>query len=278
MNNQKPQMSFSLFGASRIGIALAYQLHRIGYKPEFVWNRHQPRLNQAIQFVPFANQTTELATACRRLPNLIIIAVADDAIESVATQISQCAEDFSRVMAFHTSGFLNSKALEKLELKGAVTGSLHPVVSVPDVPSGIRLLERCIYTCEGAIKNSLMKLVTAIGAKPYALNRRQKEIVHLSAVFLNNYIVALVNAIKNLGADHAISPDQVQAILRPISEQGISSGWEKSIAEALTGPLIRGDFKTIEKHLDLLSDNRELKALYQGFIDLILRIIGQPPR
>jgi predicted short-subunit dehydrogenase-like oxidoreductase (DUF2520 family) len=50
------------------------------------------------------------------------------------------------------------------------------------------------YTCEGEIKNTLAELVSTIGGQPFILNRRQKEIVHVAAVFMNNYVVALINA------------------------------------------------------------------------------------
>jgi len=277
MNKGQSPLSFSLFGASRVGISLAYHLHRIGFRPDFIWNRHPERLIRAKSFVPFQNQSIKLASACRSRPNWIIIAVTDDAIEDVANGISRFAKDFSTVKVFHTSGFLNSSSLDSLRRKGASTGSLHPVISVPDVPTGIGLLASCIYTCEGPVKNSLMNLVIRIGGKPYLVNRRQKEVIHLSAVFLNNYVVALINAIKKLSSDYTISPEKARSILQPISQQAVLSGWEKSATEALTGPLMRGDLKTIEKHLDLLDNYQELKKLYQKFIDLALQVIAHPP-
>lgn len=268
MNNDQPDQSFCLIGASRVGISLAYHLHRIGYRPGFVWNRRSERLAQARQFVPFQNFSTEMEIGCHNHPEWIIIAVSDDAIEEVAKKLADCGQDFSAVKVFHTSGFLNSQALSSLKHKGAATGSLHPVVSVPDIPTGIKMLKNCVYTCEGALKKPLMELVNTIGGQPFQLNRRQKEVIHLSSVFLNNYVVLLINAIKQLNADNLLPPDKARAILESISRQAILIGWEKSLAEGLTGPLIRGDYKTIEKHLDLLEDFQELKRLYQGFIDL----------
>lgn len=277
MNNDQPEKSYSLIGASRVGISLAYHLHRIGYRPEFVWNRRPERLAQARQFVPFQNFSTELEAGCRNHPHWIIIAVSDDAVEEMAARLAECKIDFQAIRVFHTSGFLNSQSLSKLKHKGAATGSLHPVVSVPDIPAGIKLLGNCVYTCEGEIKQPLTELVTAIGGQPFPLNRRQKEVIHLSAVFLNNYVVALINAIKKLSEDNNITPEKARAILQPISQQAITSGWEKSAAEGLTGPLMRGDYKTIEKHLELLDNYQELKRLYQGFIDLAMQVVAHPP-
>ncbi|HOV24525.1 MAG TPA: DUF2520 domain-containing protein [Candidatus Marinimicrobia bacterium] len=267
---------FNLFGASRVGVSLAYHLNRLGFKPEFVWNRSPERLAQAKQAVPFQNFSTDLKAACRDKPDWIIIAVTDDAIEEIATQISRCLPDFKAVKVFHTSGFLSSMALSSLKRKGAATGSLHPVVSVPDIATGIRLLCQCVYTCEGVIKKSLAEIVKSIGGQPYLLNRQQKETIHLSAVFLNNYVVALINAIKILNSDSNLEPSKAQAILQPITEQAVLSGWEKSATDALTGPLMRGDYQTIEKHLALLDNYPELKKLYQDFIDLALQVVAHP--
>jgi predicted short-subunit dehydrogenase-like oxidoreductase (DUF2520 family) len=269
---------FNLFGASRVGVSLAYHLNRLGFKPEFVWNRSPERLVQAMKTVPFQNFSTDLTAACRSKPDWVIIAVTDDAIEEIATQISQCLPDFKAVKVFHTSGFLSSMALSSLKRKGAATGSLHPVVSVPDIATGIRLLGQCVYTCEGVIKKSLAEIVRSIGGQPYLLNRKQKETIHLSAVFLNNYVVALISAIKILNSESDLEPSKAQAILRPITEQAVLNGWEKNVADALTGPLMRGDYQTIEKHLALLNNYPELKKLYQDFIDLALQVVAHSKR
>jgi len=277
MSDPQPTNNFSLMGASRVGISLAYHLNRIGYRPEFVWNRRPERLALARQYVPFVNFSTEFEHGCRNRMDWIIIAVTDDAVEEVAARIAECGIDFQAVNIFHTSGCLNSQALNKLKQKGALTGSLHPVVSVPDVPTGLKLLGHCNYTCEGEIKNTLAELVSTIGGQPFILNRRQKEIVHVAAVFMNNYVVALINALKKLGAENTIPPEKLRAVLEPISQQAISSGWGKNIAEALTGPLIRGDYQTIDKHLQLLENYPELKRLYQVFIDLARQVLAEPP-
>ncbi|NLA23292.1 MAG: DUF2520 domain-containing protein, partial [Candidatus Marinimicrobia bacterium] len=142
--------------------------------------------------------------------------------------------------------------------------------------TGIRLLGQCVYTCEGVIKKSLAEIVRSIGGQPYLLNHKQKEAIHLSAVFLNNYVVALINAIKILNSKNNLEPSNVRAILQPINEQAVLSGWEKSATDALTGPLMRGDYQTIEKHLALLDNYPELKKLYQDFIDLALQVVAHP--
>ncbi|HPD26528.1 MAG TPA: DUF2520 domain-containing protein, partial [Candidatus Marinimicrobia bacterium] len=64
----------------------------------------------------------------------------------------------------------------------------------------------------------------------------------------------------------------------PITEQAVLNGWEKNVADALTGPLMRGDYQTIEKHLALLDDYPELKKLYQDFIDLALQVVAHSKR
>ncbi len=278
MNDDRQAPGFSLYGASRVGIALSHHLHRIGLQPEFVWNRRPERLAQARQYIPFQNFSTEFEAGSRNHPHWIIIAVNDDAIEEIAVRLAQSGANLQNVKIFHTSGFLNSLSLSKLKRLGAVTGSLHPVISIPDIPTGIKLLASCIYTCEGSLKKSLAELVTAIGGAPFPLNRRQKEIVHLSAVFLNNYVVTLINAVKMLNAENGLPAAKARAILQTISQQAVTAGWEKSAAEALTGPLMRGDYQTIGKHLDLLDNYQELKRVYQGFIDLALQITAPPSR
>lgn len=264
--------SFSLFGASRVGIALAYHFHRAGYLPGFVWNRSEEGLNKALRWVPFKYESTSIKDFQGK-SNWIIISVSDDAIESIAQKLADSVDNLNNVNAFHTSGFLCSEVLNPLKEKGCRTGSFHPVLSVPDIKTGVREMPSAVFTCEGEIDKELVKLVERIGRKSVILTPEQKELVHVSSVFLSNYSVSLIAAVKELCEKKGLSEDKATMILKELSEQAVESGWNKSLSDALTGPIVRGDVKTIEKHLELLDEYPELKKLYADFGILALNLI-----
>lgn len=265
--------SFSLFGASRVGVSLAYHFHRAGYSPEFVWNRSEEKLNKALKWVSFKNESTCIESFEKK-SDWIIISVSDDAIESVAQKLAESVDDLNNVNAFHTSGILSSEVLNPLKEKGCRTGSFHPVLSVPDIRTGIGKMSSAVFTCEGEIQKELVELAEKIGGKGIQLTPEQKELIHVSSVFLSNYSVSLIAAVKELCKKKGLSEDKTKMILKGLSEQAVENGWSKPLSDVLTGPIVRGDVKTIEKHLRLLEKYPELKKLYVDFGILAVNMLA----
>lgn len=265
--------TFSLFGASKVGVSLSFNLYKSGYYPKFLWNRSENRLLNALKYVPFNTYSTDM-NKFQLKTEWIIISVSDDAIEKVAESIAKLPENFANVKIFHTSGCFGSTVLQSLKEKGARVGSLHPVLSVSGIKSGIENLPTAIFICEGEIQSELIKLVRKFGGTGIALDSNQKKVIHISATFLNNYIVVLIEAVKRLCKDNGLSEEKTGQILRNLSEQSIKQGWNYKISEILTGPLIRGDVKTIKEHLNHLEKTPNLKHLYIDFAKLALKMLN----
>jgi predicted short-subunit dehydrogenase-like oxidoreductase (DUF2520 family) len=48
----------------------------------------------------------------------------------------------------------------------------------------------------------------------------------------------------------------------------------RGVPDALTGPLVRGDLKTVESHLAVLDPMPEMKAAYLAFVRLSLPLLA----
>ncbi|MBN2600605.1 MAG: DUF2520 domain-containing protein, partial [Candidatus Marinimicrobia bacterium] len=70
-----------------------------------------------------------------------------------------------------------------------------------------------------------------------------------------------------------INSETLLVLLRTLSRQAIDNAWAKSLSEALTGPVARGDQKTIEKHLNQLTNTPELKKLYKQYVALTRHLL-----
>ena len=271
---KKEKNTFCLFGASRVGVSLAFHLCRIGLVPEYVWNRSEKGLNRAVEWVPFNKRFTSIEE-CNSRTDWMVISVSDDSIKYVCNSISKLNIQFDGIKVFHTSGFHSSDILKELELKGCETGSLHPVISVPDIHTGIEKMPSSVYTCEGEIRDQFCDLVTKIGGQGVKLSSRQKESVHIAAVFLSNYNLVLINAIKKLCDSEGVSSDETKLILKRLSMQAIDNGWEKTLEESLTGPISRGDAETVGKHIEFLKNNPELLSLYREYGTLTTKVVEE---
>ncbi|HDP68136.1 MAG TPA: DUF2520 domain-containing protein [Candidatus Marinimicrobia bacterium] len=259
--------SFALIGASRTGLALASHLEKSGFLPAYLWNRSGAKFTAVCEFVNFQRVSTNLEEIPQNI-DWIIIAVADDAICQLAGQIASLMPVGRGIRVFHLSGARDSSLLDDLERCHFRTGSLHPLISVPDISTGIRMMEGAIFSCEGAIAAELQRLVERIGGTGIRLQAEEKSLVHLCAVFVNNFQTVTIQAIKKLLNSRGISHKVAVALLETLSRQAVDYAWRKPLAESLTGPIARGDRETIDNHLNQLDKFPDLKQLYQQYVNL----------
>ena len=104
----------------------------------------------------------------------------------------------------------------------------------------------------------LEKVATAISDNVHAINSHQRKALHVAAVFVNNF----TNYLYQLGNEICIENHVPFDILKPLILETAEKLLTLSPKEAQTGPALRNDTKTIEKHLDFL-ENPEYKNLYQ---------------
>lgn len=262
-------MKFALLGASKTGTSIAYHLWKNGYRPVFLWNRSDTNLKKTLDFVPFHQASNDIRQYGKNC-DLVIISVADNAIETVVNSFFQAHKDQQETSFFHTSGSLDSFVFPA----AIQSGSFHPVISISSIEEGIEMIPKTTFTCEGKISDKLVKIAGQIGKKGIPLTPQQKQTIHLSAVFMNNYLSGMVEKVKEINADTGISKTETEDILAPISLQTLRRSWSKDIRETLTGPIKRGDTKTIKKHLDILAKDDLFQQLYKIFGNILVKFVN----
>lgn len=85
--------------------------------------------------------------------------------------------------------------------------------------------------------------------------------LHLSAVFVNNFVNHLMAVTQNRMTALSLPFNDS---LQPIITQTLQAALEGKSAERQTGPAIRHDMLTMEKHLNLLSEHPEWQNIYQA--------------
>lgn len=259
--------SFALIGASRTGLALASHLEKSGFLPAYLWNRSGAKFTAVREFVNFQRVSTNLEDIPQNI-DWIIIAVSDDAIRALAGRIAALMPVGRGIRVFHLSGARDASLLDDLKRCHYRTGSLHPLISVPDLNTGIRMMAGAVFSCEGALAAELQSLVGRIGGRGIRLRAEEKSLVHLCAVFVNNFQTVTIQAIKKLLNSRGISHEVAATLLETLSRQAVDNAWRKPLSESLTGPIVRGDRETINNHLNQLDKFPDLKQLYQQYVDL----------
>lgn len=180
--------------------------------------------------------------------DLIFIAVADDAVENVVSQVSK------NHLFVHTSGSVPLR--ESWQDNGAVFYPLQSFTESRELsPSAIPIL---LEVENQKFKLALEKLCARMDLKFAFYNSEERKKIHLSAVFLNNFVNHLVYKSEEIAVLNKID----FSLLRPLMEETFSKLKELTAFDAQTGPARRGDKNTIQNHLTQLNGiNHELYDL-----------------
>ena len=100
-----------------------------------------------------------------------------------------------------------------------------------------------------------------IGARHFSIRKRDKIVYHIAAVFASNYLVTLLSVTERLGRSISLNQRTVRRIIAPLVRRTVENVLHTSPAEALTGPIKRGDGVTVSRHLRALESTKDLKEL-----------------
>lgn len=182
--------------------------------------------------------------------DLYILAVSDDAISKVSKSLP-----FNNRLVAHTSG---SASIHDLNQKNqrAVFYPLQSFSKDLDVDfSGVPI---CIEVLEKTNMKFFKTIGSSLGCETYKINTEQRQTLHLSAVFVNNFTNQLYRIAHEISDAKSINFD----ILKPLIQETARKVKELSPYMAQTGPAKRNDKKTIKRHLKQL-ENEEHKAIYE---------------
>ena len=186
---------------------------------------------------------------------LIVLAVPDGAIREVASAIAALGAPGSGCSVLHMSGALPAEELAVLAERGYSVGGLHPLQTVADPARGAERLRGVFFTFEGdpAARVGAAEIVQAAGGRMLEVHAADKARYHAACVFASNYVVACAAVATRLLASAAnIAEDEAVRALRPLWSGAVNNLEQLGPAEALTGPVRRGDVATVRAHLGAL--------------------------
>jgi predicted short-subunit dehydrogenase-like oxidoreductase (DUF2520 family) len=175
------------------------------------------------------------------IPELVLLAVPDSAIASVARQIPVGP------WVAHVSGATPLSALEPHVRRF----SIHPMQTFTRA-RGPEQLDGAWAATTGESANAKMIadwLAERLGLRPFPLADDRRAIYHAGAAIASNFLVTIYRAAAR-AVEAAGAPPE---ILVPLMTRTIENGFD------LTGPIARGDWATVDRHLEALE--RELPDL-----------------
>ncbi|MBT8492316.1 MAG: DUF2520 domain-containing protein [Deltaproteobacteria bacterium] len=254
-----------VIGAGPVAVALAGGLRLGGVPVMGLWARRGERARAAAA-------TAGVAAYSSAPPDLlleshaVILAVRDDAIAEVAETLVRTGLITRNHVMLHCSGSMSAAQAfgNVLEQVGGVA-VIHPLRAIADGGAAMRTMAGTRFGVEGdsAGLSTVRALVGALDGKVLALSEGQIAAYHAAAAVVSNYLVALVDvAVELLGKADVDSEHAIDALL-PLLRGTVDNLAERGLPQALTGPIRRGDSKTVERHLDAIGEGGDLAELYQ---------------
>ena len=111
-------------------------------------------------------------------------------------------------------------------------------------------------------------LAETLGLQPFDLADDARSAYHAGASMASNYLVTLRAAARSLLEAAGAPPEALDPLIRGVVETHFE----------LTGPIARGDWDTVERHLAVIRAERpELEELYLVLAAATARIAGRDP-
>jgi predicted short-subunit dehydrogenase-like oxidoreductase (DUF2520 family) len=255
----------SVIGAGRAGQCLARALSKKGYTIGGLSCKNNKDAQNAVSFIGqgIACRTSEEAVGDSEI---IFITTPDDVIGEVVKELKEKEINWQRRIVFHCSGVLSSKLLLPLKEKGAVVASLHPLQSLASPDNAEKALQNIYFSLEGDAEACKVGevIVKKLGSKVIQINAENKIFYHTAASIASNYLITLLMLSCKIMEKGSIELKQAEDALLPLMKGTLENVSFKGIQLSLTGPIIRGDEKTILLHLNALREiDPEIEKLYR---------------
>lgn len=193
----------------------------------------------------------------------ICIAVNDDQIYTLARTIGNQSVALNEKTFFHTSGVHASDVLDALKEKGARVFSLHPLQAFSKFEVALSQVPKTHFSLEGMVDDDVEEWLKGMALNYFKIDASQKTRYHLAAVIVSNYLVSTLAFGLDQMNQIGLSDAHALNAFWPLIEGTINNIKNVGVKNALTGPIVRGDVQTIEKHLSVLKSDEE-RILYQS--------------
>ena len=249
----------SCIGAGRLGKTLCYLLSKELRIGQII----NPTIASGRRAVDFIGSGEAATIKTLKKADIWLIATPDKDIEWAAKQLLAADVLQPDNIIFHCSGLLPSSILQN-SATGLNVASVHPIYSFADPELSVDDFSGTHCALEGSEQalNQLSELFASLGALPFTISSGDKALYHAATVMACNYLVSLLHISDEMMHKAGVDATRpLESLIRQTIENYLNLGAE----QALTGPIARGDAKTIEQHLQALdnqSDDEIWKRLY----------------
>jgi len=265
MTKKKQPLRFAVIGAGMVGTAIGFLLKKAGHTIAAFADPSALHLKRAQAYTGapvFRDALPAVGQA-----DCLLITTPDDRIASVCDQIVRGASVHGKKV-FHMSGAGELDLLEPAARAGAAIASIHPLQSFSSVDSAIQNIPGSYFgvTAGRGAKRIATDIVRDLQGIPLSITPEQKPLYHAAACIASNYLVSLLSVVESIYASIGLSEKDARRAYLPLVYGSLKNIEKQGCAQALTGPIARGDAGTVLKHIEAI--DRRLPGLASLYADL----------
>ncbi len=265
MQEHSPRLRVGLIGAGRAGAVIARAFDRVGHHCVAVAAVSEASQHRAAQLLPSADLRDPLDVCA--VSDLIIVAVPDDAIASVVDGLVAAKAIGPQHIVMHLSGRHGVAVLNAAASVGAMVMAVHPAMTLRGRAEDVQRIEHCPFgiTAVGDAAAVAQALVYEIGGIPVVIAEADRTLYHAALAHASNHAVTLIAQARELLQRAGV--DAPGEFLLPLVSASVEGALRDGDA-ALTGPVARGDFATVQAHIDALAESGAPTGTVSSYVAL----------
>ncbi|MBN1295158.1 DUF2520 domain-containing protein [bacterium] len=269
------QLTIGIIGLGRLGSVLADRLIVAGYPVLAAMDTCPDRLPEFNSLFrhDVSDDPHELAS-CR----ILFICVPDRSIAHVAEQVVDREWAGQNCVLVHTAGSHGIGIFPAAVRDRYRTGSCHPLMAFPADPRRALPFRDVGFCLDGPepVRVILNRIVSDLGGFPITIPDDSRALYHAAAVIASNFTVYLEALAANLLSTAGLNPETarhaVNGLMRSVRNNVVGLPLEK----ALSGPVVRNDWNTVQLHIDTLAQtDPATAALYRTLSSALAAYLGK---
>jgi predicted short-subunit dehydrogenase-like oxidoreductase (DUF2520 family) len=250
-------------------------LRKTGYKVIAIADKSPAALKRAL---PYTGGNTFLKPhEAIHEADCILITTPDDTISSACQKIALCPTIKGKFV-FHMSGTGGLDLLESAKKAGAVVASIHPLQSFSSIDQAIKNIPGSYFgiTADKKAQKPAKNIVRDLGGIPLFISSDQKPLYHAAACFASNYLVSLMNTVESIYQTIGLNEKDAKIAYLPLVYGSLKNIEKSGSILSLTGPIARGDFGTIKKHITSINEKLpQYSSLYSSLGLITVKVAQQ---
>ncbi len=252
MDSAESVKRIACIGSGGVASSLLPALYGAGYKISQVFSRNLLSA-QALAKVVGASAAGSLAELDANA-DVYIITVPDGEIENVLRDAK-----FGNGMVVHTSGSTSIDVFRKYNIGRC--GVLYPLQTFSR-QRGVNFARVPLYVEAGSSSDTveLMFMARKLSVDVSQADSEKRMMLHIAAVFACNFTNQMLAISSQLTREAGLNFASLKPLIQETFEKAMAAD---DPAQVQTGPAVRGDMLTVQKHLDALASWPELQQIYK---------------